>query len=262
MEQTMQKFSLYILLIFNITSLAIHKVETNPFVDDNFTSLSCLRKIKPKLQVNKFIENIADLRLNLLTKFSGKTPAPEFYKKLGREAQTELGIPLLLHAPIYKMDQDYKRKNPDALGTYAADSGTISINIENLEKCSFGVKRDVVFHEGVHRKYRDSTQYVPGIFNPAIFFLLSNESSLLFDPFLHYYDHLKLKEKRADTEGLYATKCSYCVQDRLQIASPYNSKVFNYINAKEIKKISDELGKQKQLCPYHKTWKTACKARY
>ena len=153
-------------------------------------------------------------------------PASEAIQALGKEAQTALGIPTDRQVPIqYIPELDVSAE--------AHDNAIVTGNELADDKTAYGVKRCNMFHEAVHIKYND------GSFNGIIFL-----GSLLGIPlatklFINPQGKLKLlyllalmaghyvgrtiqgqfesyRERRADIEGHYATKCHKCVTEKVE----------------------------------------------
>ena len=191
--------------------------------------------------------------------------APLELQKMGAEAQSNVGIPLERQLPIRQNLQDKNHNantNPDAI--YVT---------ERLldEKASYGFKRFVLHHEAIHAKHNDSAAFIPVIGVPLITGIVG---SLLLFKKMNPQGKLKLLyplaalagacgsmfisgeyepycERRADTEGCYATQCSACVYEAAETCTDAHVSE-GYLSKAEKRIIAHDLEQQGKLCAYHR----------
>ncbi len=177
--------------------------------------------------------------------------ASQHYQKLGKEAQSAVGIPEEYHVPVRRMSH---------MSDYALTANAVILpkaiymNEDCLNKQPYGMQRFVAFHEAVHKKYNDnSMKYAPIFLSGCatlsyIMYKLSLLEpikprtiliivTILITTLKICSDHTGYVEQRADIEGGYATQCSTCVHE----------KYCSYLDY-----IEQDLKKQNKLCAYHK----------
>lgn len=186
--------------------------------------------------------------------------ASEIYQTLGKEAQDNVGIEAKYQVPIRKRDHLH---NEGA----RCQADRIYVNEEFINNAPYVIKKYIMYHESIHKKYNDNT--VPIVANIGalgitfvsyiIMFqlpvrllfklilpnVLGVTSLVLFASRSHYYE-----ERRADVEGLYAMSCYKCVND----VSNYLIRGDNndgYLNNTEIGQIAKVLKRQNKLCKNH-----------
>lgn len=225
-----------------------------------------------------FFEKHVQTKINNFAQQSmgyGDEPASDMYQAIGKEAQSGVGIPLEQHVPIKRLNPEsaiVKLLKPGAL----AEPNAIFVNEARLKDQKYGVWRSALFHEAVHRKYRDSAmdtiiengsmiaagfaahELIKACKPKGRFKLLhclgvmisSFGASFLASKSYHHF-----MERRADTEGHYATQCGACVAEsaerRSHIFEEENShfKHNGYLWADDLFKIAHDL-KDKQ-CAHH-----------
>jgi len=191
--------------------------------------------------------------------------APLELQQLGVEAQADVGIPIERQLPIRQNLQD---KNHNA--NTNADAIYVTARLLD-EKASYGFKRFVLHHEAIHAKYNDSAAFLPVIGVPLITSIIG--STLLFKK-MNPQGKLKLLyplvalvgavgsffisgeyepycERRADTEGCYATQCSACVYEAAQACTDAHVSE-GYLSKAEKRIIAHELEQQDKLCAHHR----------
>ena len=216
--------------------------------------------------------------------------ALEELQKLGKEAQEAVGVPPNRIVSI--------KAKPMMDGAFAiAGSDSITINSQNSEP--YSVQRCNLYHEAVHIKYNDHAAIgvvnlastavglvggctVTKLFKPAGGFKLLYPVAALFGAFASkiisdkYYR--RYVERRADSEGHYATGCHVCVHDKaedmhkaIEIAKSiltqneqYQKEAVDfarnhieskrsYLSREENEEIASELRKQIKVCVYHES---------
>lgn len=153
-------------------------------------------------------------------------PASAEIQKLGKDAQTAVGIPVERQVPIeYIAGLDVSaiaKTNAIVTGDELAD-----------DEVAYGVKRCNMFHESVHIKYHDDSfngvLYLGSLLGTSLatknFIKPQGKLKLLYLPSLvagHYVGRAiqghfcKYRERRADIEGHYATQCHQCVTEKAE----------------------------------------------
>lgn len=193
-----------------------------------------------KNKISEFIshEEFYELR-NLFVQFCNKFNIPilpkevecvsianENIQKLGRYAQTLIGIPEKYQLPVYI------HKNSKMIGF--TTSNLISLN-ENILKAPYIFQLFTLLHEAVHAKQHHWVE-------------------ALIDPFsenlkrLHYY-----QEKLADTLALKTLNCFKCTLELNDIIKDSVTKICDgYLSKQDFLKIAKEQQEQCLLCEKHK----------
>ena len=191
------------------------------------------------------------------------------YQALGREAQEALGIPQDRVLPIKKVITGL---SPVA----QAETYAICIDEEKIKNRSFGAQRSVFFHEACHVKYNDAAMInLSGLLSGVLAGVATNYLIKMVKPedkyqFLsviaqitisavakHYTESkfAKFAERRADTEGLYASQCAICVKEESEYTShhylPRHQKM-GYLSSADITSIAIDLEQQNKKCAGHK----------
>jgi hypothetical protein len=205
----------------------------------------------------------------------GDEMASPLYQELGQEAQHALEISPERHVPIKQIPSTSIMAN--YVGA-VAEPDAIYVNEEKLNQRTYGMQRCAMFHEAVHKKYNDPSAdtiielvaLVGGLF--AAYKLIGYVKPAGQYKMLHgictliagistaniasaqYHQFI---EKRADTEGHYATQCYLCVQEsaaRRQITfEQENNPLKNngYLWATDLEKIAHNLETENKICAYH-----------
>lgn len=200
--------------------------------------------------------------------------APQF-QEIGKKAQQDLGIKSERHVPIKKM---VPTSLAYQLAAAIAEPDAIFLNEEKLQTRSFGAQRSAIYHEAVHRKYMDETnkeiiswgsligsgllahKTIKSIKSPGKFKILHGvgvataglfASSTMSIQYGHYC------EKRADTEGHYATNCFKCVGEHVDVRNQlFNEKHVlrdnGYLSGDKLALIVHDLKQQNAVCESHK----------
>lgn len=221
-------------------------------------TLGYISQSKPVCWCSKNI--IGLMRPNL-----GSCLASSQYQALGKEAQEALGIPQNRILPIKKMITGFPQ-------TAEAMTNAICVNEEKINKRSFGAQRTVFFHEACHVKYNDiafatlsgltvgvlggraSGSLLKAVWPTNKYTLLHGATHGLMFVISYYITErtfLKFAERRADTEGCYASQCATCVEEQSHYRScRKNNK--GYLSSVELALIASDLKAQNKYCSYHR----------
>ena len=242
---------------------------------------------------SKYVQsNINDIIDNHIMHW-GKEPASLHYQKLWEEAQSTVGIHHTRHLPAKKFYLD----DTDAMTT----ANGLHVNEDSLNQQPLGAQRSMLFHEAIHTKnHDDATRGLLrqiGFWGGSIgtyatlkkfgFQFGRKCASVTIGLVLASYfssSHSQFTERRADTQGHLATKCSTCVQESIEghkntcqqfldklpsqkiidklpthaqssiteLKNDLNKGLgcdYGYLNFAELEKIAQDLGNKK--CAYH-----------
>jgi len=225
---------------------------------------------------DKHIQNAFQQQMRKVIPCGNELASAE-YQTLGEEIQTKVGIPKEHQVPIKILSPQHP------LIKYAgaiAETDGIYINKEKLDQAQFSLKRGLLFHEAIHKKYNDLS------FGQILELLVFASSTISTYALLKQIDRIyskpwyvrwgiislvgsiasiiadlkfqKFIERRADVEGSYSCACYICVRDmalrRKQIfEEQYNPLKYNgYLFCDELEKIAQELEQEAKVCEYHK----------
>jgi hypothetical protein len=209
---------------------------------------------------SKFVQYYSRLVQTKVDKFMsyGHEPASQQYQDFGLEAQQELGIDGRLQLPIKKTKDKSK-----LLAVVGSDG--IYVNEKVFDTKSFGAKRYMMFHESVHAKYHDAA--VLGMLKIIGFgtgcvgmyelldlcgiTMLAKTLSVVAGVVSSLgisFKYRQFMERRADTEGPWATECAECVQEEIALRTQRYTAVaeqaFNSMAEEKRKKALEEFEKR------------------
>jgi hypothetical protein len=199
-------------------------------------------------------------------------PASGFYQTLSHEAQMGVGIPFQEHLPIRRLDPT--RGIP---GMMITEPDALYVNETVTRNLPYGLCRSALFHEAIHRKYRDvTTAYILSMGTLVGAFWATNTLLKSKMPAGKKWAALRIimamvaglkmaslvrdayqcmMERRADIEGFYAAQCFICVQDpaddRVGVGEESPLKTNGYLASEEIQQIVEHLKQHNKLCAHH-----------
>jgi Zn-dependent protease with chaperone function len=206
-----------------------------------------------QLQIIYWIEK------NIFAKIENKgLPASPEYQKLGKECQDIIGVPKDYQVTIAKTNVSDTR----------ADASKIVVNEDILDMGNRAVKKYVLLHESVHKKYNDVTvgillPAISGVFGFVCCYLITNKFNILttmsfssitqiVTGFIAHKSLSSFSERRADTEACYALNCHKCIND---ISSTIKRDDYDirsgYLSNDEINTIGLKLKEKGLVCEHH-----------
>ena len=153
--------------------------------------------------------------------------ASAYFQTLGKDAQDRVGIPAYDQLPI---------KRADLGDDFLAVTFVNCIVVNEQLDCAYGCARIVLLHEALHSKYLDTVNIVS----------ILKAFGRFSDPYESY------KERRADIEACYASKCHKCVEEFSSGRPPRDTEwLKGYISREEALEIAERLEEQHLVCDHH-----------
>lgn len=223
MNKSIAKGKALLLALVALTSMAAYAVENEG-----------LQTLNQKGSIDKALASIA--QSNMMHRWNGflsgglnlsGEKATQELEKIGKEAQVAVGIPEQWHVPIRQIS------GLEAAAKADLHQIVLSETCFDTDEVPYGVQRSNLFHEAVHIKYHDhASKLFPKLvgflsypiltkimLDPQgtlqILYPLSIVAGVYLGRFLQdkYLDYI---ERRADTEGFYATQCYLCVSEKAE----------------------------------------------